>query len=147
DQGDKGPQGVLRSCRYHGHRPDQPPREPPLTVEHVRTVPVRRTPVRAPGRTEAAPYAPAPRPGGDRGPLCFVVPEIADGEGATLVRSPRRRESTRAALLTRRSGRRELVVLLGGGIRGAVTAETPGAVRIAGRPTAPSPRTGPELTS
>ncbi|HRA51812.1 helix-turn-helix transcriptional regulator, partial [Actinotalea sp.] len=40
----------------------------------------------------------------------------------------------------------ELVVLLGGGVRGAVAAETPTAVRIAGRATA-VPRQGPELTA
>lgn len=60
----------------------------------------------------------------------MVLPEIGDGEGTTLVRSMRRRESTHVVLLTRKAGRRELVVLLGGGVRGAVTAEAPGAVRV-----------------
>lgn len=121
-----------------------------MTVQHVRTAPVRRSPVRVPGRSEIGPAgaAPAPRLGTDRGSLCLVVPDIGEGDGVNLVRSLRRRESTRAVLLTRRSGRRELVVLLGGGVRGAVTAETPGAVRIAGRPPAtPAPRAGAELTS
>lgn len=102
-----------------------------MTVENVRTVPARRAarsarPVQGP---------PTPRSAPDDGPLCLVLPEIADGEGTALVRSLRRRESTHAVLLTRKAGRRELVVLLGGGVRGAVTAEAPGAVRIAARPT------------
>ncbi|WP_281287155.1 helix-turn-helix transcriptional regulator [Actinotalea subterranea] len=120
-----------------------------MTVEHVRTSPVRRVPVRTPARAETAPgqrTAPRPAPG-DRGPLCLVVPEIGDGDGSVLVRTLRRRESTRAVLLTRKAGRRELVVLLGGGVRGAVAAETPGAARAPGRPAAPEARPGPELTA
>lgn len=77
--------------------------------------------------------------GPDDSPLCLVIPEIADGEGTALVRSLRRRESTRAVLLTRKAGRRELVVLLGGGVRGAVTAEAPRTVRIVAKaPTTPA---------
>ncbi|MCU1431572.1 MAG: transcriptional regulator, LuxR family [Actinotalea sp.] len=124
-----------------------------MTVEHVRTAPARRTAVRAPGRVD---LAPAPHsaplrpltsvpPPVDHGPMCLVVPEIADGDGTSLVRTLRRRESTRAVLLTRKAGRRELVVLLAGGVRGAVTAETPGAVRIVARPAPGTP--GPDLTA
>ncbi|MBO1750537.1 response regulator transcription factor [Actinotalea sp. BY-33] len=78
--------------------------------------------------------------------MCLVVPELGDGDGHVLVRTLRRRESTRAVLLTRKAGRRELVVLLGSGIRGAVAAEPPGAVRITGRPQ-PTSRASSELTA
>ncbi|WP_255347151.1 LuxR C-terminal-related transcriptional regulator [Cellulomonas sp. KRMCY2] len=124
-----------------------------MTVEHVRIPPVRRTSVaHAPGLPELASTERAPSPSlrqaaVERPPLCLVVPEIGDGDGTVLVRTLRRRESTRAVLLTRRSGRRELVVLLGGGVRGAVTAEAPGAVRIVGRPVGQIVRPGPELTA
>lgn len=127
-----------------------------MTVEHVRTPPVLRTPVRVPGRAglAAAPHAPPARqPGTDTGPLCLVVPEIADGDSGNLVRTLRRRESTRAILLTRRAARRELVSLLGAGIRGAVAAEPPGGLRLAERTlTVPVPppvafRSGPDLTA
>jgi two-component system, NarL family, nitrate/nitrite response regulator NarL len=108
-----------------------------VIVEHVRTAP----------RGTVRPAVPAAPPPSARGPLCLVVPELGEGDGANLLRALRRRESTRAVLLTRKAGRRELVVLLSGGVRGAVTAEAPGAVRIVGRPALPSPRTGPELTA
>lgn len=118
-----------------------------MTVEHVRTTPAPGAPVRRP--VEHPTYPPSQRTA-PAGPLCLVVPEIGEGDGQVLVRSLRRRESTRAVLLTRKAGRRELVVLLSGGVRGAVTAENPGAVRIAGaRPPAgqPAQRTEPELTA
>ncbi|WP_309232690.1 LuxR C-terminal-related transcriptional regulator [Actinotalea sp. JY-7885] len=122
-----------------------------MTVEHVRTTPANRAPARRPvtgaARAAGPTYPPSPRVAPGTGPLCLVVPEIADGDGHMLVRSLRRRESTRAVLLTRKSGRRELVVLLGGGVRGAVTAESPGAVRIAAKPPVAPPAPGPELTA
>lgn len=126
-----------------------------MTVEHVRTATVG---TRTLTRPAPAPPQPSRRPA-DGSPLCLLVPELNEGDGIALVRTLRRRESTRAVLLTRKAGRRELVVLLGGGVRGAVTAETPGAVRIAGRPlpapapapapqaSAPSLRPGPDLTA
>lgn len=121
-----------------------------MTVEHVRT-PARRPEARL-GRPEAgAPaYAPGQRTAPEEQSLCLVVPEIPDGDGPAMVRTLRRRESAHAVLLTRRAGRRELVVLLSGGIRGAVAAEAPTAVRpvrVAGRP-APEAATadGVELT-
>lgn len=99
-----------------------------MTVEQLRTPPVPRSRAHAPVRPATHLVA---QPGGstEDGPLCLVIPEIADGEAGTLVRSLRRRDSTRAVLLTRKAGRRDIVVLLGGGVRGAVTAEAPGAVR------------------
>lgn len=118
-----------------------------MTVEHVRTPPANRPALRRPVQGEPGPtYPPSPRPA-PGGPLCLVVPEIGDGDGHMLVRSLRRRESTRAVLLTRKAGRRELVVLLGGGVRGAVTAENPGAVRIAAKPVPAPVKPGPELTA
>lgn len=123
-----------------------------MTVEHVRTAPRVASatrpgvgqPVAPPAARRAPVGAPVRRPA--RAPLCLVVPELGEGDGTVLLRTLRRRESTHAVLLTRRAGRRELVALLGGGVRGAVTAETPGAVRIVGRTPAPT-RTGPELTA
>lgn len=113
-----------------------------MTVEQIRTAPrpVQR-PVTRPGIGH--------RPSG--APLCLVVPDLDDGDGQAVLRTLRRRESTHAVLLMRKAGRRELVVLLNGGVRGAVTAQPPGAVRIVGRP-APAPvptprRPGPELTA
>lgn len=106
--------------------------------------------MRAPGLSDPASTGRAPlqRPAPvDPGPLCLVVPAIGDGDGTTLIRTLRRREATRAVLLTRTAGRRELVVLLGGGVRGAVTTEAPGAVRIVGRPVSPLARPRPELTA
>jgi two-component system nitrate/nitrite response regulator NarL len=104
-----------------------------LTVEQVRTpAPVPRPQagaVRGGTRLSTPPRQTAP----GESPLCLVIPEIADGEGTALVRSLRRRESTRAVLLTRKAGRRELVVLLSGGVRGVVTAEPPRAVRVMSR--------------
>lgn len=116
-----------------------------MTVEQVRTQAMPRP---RPGvvRNGGALGAPPRQAGPDDSPLCLVIPEIADGEATALVRSLRRRESTRAVLLTRKAGRRELVVLLGGGVRGAVTAEPPRAVRIMGR-TSAAPAGTPALTA
>lgn len=117
-----------------------------MTVEQVQTPSVPQVRPAAVRRTTQLLSAP-PRPkSGDKSPLCLVIPEIADGEAIALVRSLRRRDSTRAILLTRNIGRRELVVLLGGGVRGAIAAETPGAVRIMGR-TSTIPAGTPALTA
>lgn len=118
-----------------------------MTVEHVRTTaPVVSPLLRAPARTSTA-YPPSQRSASsDLSAVCLMLPEIGDGDGVVLVRNLRRRESTRAVLLSRKAGRRELVVLLGGGVRGAVAGEAPSAVRIAGR-AAIAPRRGPELTA
>lgn len=116
-----------------------------MTVEHVRTTPMVPLAQRAPAR--AATYPPSQRSApGEQHAICLMLPEIGDGDAMVLVRNLRRRESTRAVLLSRKAGRRELVVLLGGAVRGAVAAETPTAVRIAGR-AAVIPRQGPELTA
>ncbi len=102
-----------------------------MTVEQLRTTPVPRSRTHAPDRGRSRAVVPAVA-ATEEGPLCLVIPEIAEGEAGSLVRSLRRRESTRAVLLTRKAGRRDLVALLGGGVRGAVAAEPPGAVRGAG---------------
>lgn len=100
-----------------------------MTVEQLRTPPMPRTRAQAPVR-------PASRlvtqlPSAEDGALCLVIPEIGEGDAGPLVRTLRRRESTRAVLLTRKAGRRDMVMLLGGGVRGVVTAEVPGAARNA----------------
>lgn len=106
-----------------------------MTVEQLRTPPVPRSRAHTPDRTARVT---AETTTADDGPLCLVIPEIADGEAGTLVRSLRRRESTRAVLLTRKAGRRDIVALLGGGVRGAVTAEPVGAARsVSGGQTPP----------
>lgn len=112
-----------------------------MTVEHVRTTGVRRAPAHAERRE-----VPAARGSVEDSPLCLVMPEIAEGESGALVRSLRRRDSARAVLLTRRAGRRDLVALLGAGIRGAVTAEAGGSGRDRGRSVTLPPGT-PELTA
>ena len=56
------------------------------------------------------------------------------GEGGTLVRDLRRREAVDTIVLTQRAGRREMVTLLTGGVRGVVAVEAPGAVLILTRP-------------
>ncbi|HEY3436050.1 MAG TPA: helix-turn-helix transcriptional regulator [Actinotalea sp.] len=127
-----------------------------MTVEHVRTSPARRPSVAVPARvgTPATPYPPTQRTASPDGPLCLVVPEIGEGDSSGLVRTLRRRDSTRAILLTRAAGRRELAVLLGAGVRGAVAVEAPAArtpERSADRTPVPAPapttRPGSELTA
>ena len=58
------------------------------------------------------------------GQMCVAVNELREGDGATIGRALRRRGNTRVIILARRAGKRELVGLLGNGIRGAVVAET-----------------------
>ncbi len=128
--------------------------------------PARRGPGLAPGapsgsRTaSAATLSPRRPPTADPrdprrrglGQMCVVVTELAEGDAQTLVRNLRRRGSGRVILLARRSGRRELVTLLTGGLRGAVASE-PNATT--GRPAAAAPdvvpapfaRARPDLTS
>ncbi len=116
-----------------------------MTVEQqLRTPMPRPRPGTATGTVRLA--APPRQSGPDDSPLCLVIPEIADGEATALVRSLRRRESTRAVLLTRKAGRRELVVLLGGGVRGAVTAEPPRSVRVVAKASS-APAGTPALTA
>lgn len=85
------------------------------------------------------------------GQMCVVVTELAEGDGQTLVRNLRRRGSGRVILLARRAGRRDLVGLLTGGLRGAVATEPNATVGPAGSApgAVPSPfaRTRPDLTT
>lgn len=85
------------------------------------------------------------------GQMCVVVTELAEGDGQTLVRNLRRRGSGRVILLARRAGRRDLVGLLTGGLRGAVATEPNAIVGPAGTApgAVPSPfaRARPDLTS
>lgn len=71
-------------------------------------------------------YAPgAGRAAGARqGTMCIVVPQIGSGEGSAIARNLRRRGSHEALVLARRSEARELVLLLSGGVRGAVAIES-----------------------
>ena len=135
--------------------------------------PIRRGPGLAPGSAPGAraatlspharrPGAPATAPGstpgsaGDPrrrglGQMCVVVTELAEGDGQTLVRNLRRRGSGRVILLARRAGRRDLVGLLTGGLRGAVATEPNAVVGPAGSApgAVPSPfaRSRPDLTT
>jgi DNA-binding NarL/FixJ family response regulator len=119
--------------------------EPSVTVEQIRTTPAVRGQAR-PVRPQA-PFPPsqrsAPR---ENAAVCLVLPDVADGDGPTLVRNLRRREATRAVLLARSAARRDLVTLLGGGVRGAVAAELAGGARAAAPRPAES-RPGPDLTA
>ncbi|WP_454048413.1 response regulator transcription factor [Cellulomonas sp. Marseille-Q8402] len=85
------------------------------------------------------------------GQMCVVVTELAEGDGQTLVRNLRRRGSGRVILLARRAGRRDLVGLLTGGLRGAVATEPNATVGPPGSApgAVPSPfaRARPDLTS
>jgi DNA-binding CsgD family transcriptional regulator len=63
----------------------------------------------------------APRRG--LGQMCVVVNELAEGDGQVLVRNLRRRGSGRVILLAQRAGRRDMVGLLTGGLRGAIATE------------------------
>lgn len=114
-----------------------------MPVEQVRTNPAVRGPVR-PMRPRA-PFPPSQRtaPPREGAAVCLVLPEINDGDGAALVRNLRRRDSAHAVLLARSAGRREIVTLLNGGIRGAITTDNGadhGTLPGGGRP-------GPELTA
>ncbi|WP_318011439.1 helix-turn-helix transcriptional regulator [Actinotalea sp. M2MS4P-6] len=114
-----------------------------MPVEQVRTTQAVRGPVR-PVRPRA-PFPPSQRtaPPREGAAVCLVLPEIGDGDAAVLVRNLRRRESSHAVLLARSAGRRELVTLLNGGIRGAITTEPDGDGGLASA----AHRTGPELTA
>lgn len=85
------------------------------------------------GGVTATLVASATRPrGAARAPL--RLPSLDAGEGTTLVRDLRRREAVDTVVLTQRAGRREIVTLLTGGVRGIVAVEAPGAVLILSRP-------------
>src|SRR5690606_28998459 len=101
-----------------------------MTVDHA----LRPSSVLAPARTPRS----APRM-----PMCVVVSDLADGEGSALLRNLRARGSTRVVLLARRAGRREMVRLLHGGLRGAVAAEPSPGLASAQVPQQPGPHTEP----
>lgn len=82
----------------------------------------------------------APRRG--LGQMCVVVNELAEGDGQVLVRNLRRRGSGRVIVLAQRAGRRDIVGLLTGGLRGAVATE-PNATA----PVTAAVRHQPELTA
>jgi two-component system, NarL family, nitrate/nitrite response regulator NarL len=114
-------------------------------VSDVTIEPLRRAPV---VRRAAAS---AVVPGTQRRPsaaqhMCVIVTELADGDGATLVQSLRRRGAQRVVVLTRRASRMELGVLLQGGVRGAVASTT--VATLPRTPAAPPPMPAlPELTN
>lgn len=111
-----------------------------MTVEQVRLTPPVRPAVR-PLRPQPT-FPPSQRPAPREGAVCLVLPEIAEGEAPLLVRNLRRRESSHAILLARAAGRREIVTLLNGGIRGAVSTEATDGIGMAS-----SHHTGPDLTA
>lgn len=100
-------------------------------------------------RRPAAPGADPRRRG--LGQMCVVVTELAEGDGQALVRNLRRRGSGRVILLARRAGRRDLVGLLTGGLRGAVATDPNAVVGLPGTApgAVPSPfaRSRPDLTT
>jgi len=77
--------------------------------------------------------------------MCLMVNEVADGDGTTLVSTLRRRGAQRVVLLTRRASRDELVVLLSGGLRGAVARSTVASLTRTPEPEPAPPM--PDLTS
>ncbi len=79
------------------------------------------------------------------GQMCVVVSELAEGDGQVLVRNLRRRGSGRVILLAQRAGRRDMVGLLTGGLRGAVATEPNATVPVAPLPGPAGSR--PELTA
>ncbi len=120
-----------------------------MTVEQITTAPPVRGVLR-PGvhpTGHATTYPPSQRtPAREGGPMCLMVSEIPEGEAPVLVRNLRRRESMRAVLLARSAARRDLVTLLGGGVRGAVSTSPVAAARpeLFGATTR---ALGPELTA
>ena len=78
--------------------------------------------------------------------MCVVVTEVADGDGAPLVRNLRRRGAPRVVVLTRRASRPEVAILLQGGLRGVVAGATvPSLPRVAAAAEPPPPL--PDLTA
>ena len=114
-----------------------------MPVDQVRTAPTARGPV-APTRPRAT-FPPSQRtPAREGAAVCLVLPDLKDGEGAALVHNLRRRDSSHAVLVARSAGRREIVTLLNGGIRGAITAEAGPDLGTVSRS---AQRSGPELTA
>ena len=87
-----------------------------MTIE-----PLRRdvAPVRRPGLRAGVPTSRTVSPPSTQ-QMCVVVTEVADGDGAPLVRNLRRRGAPRVVVLTRRASRPELGILLQGGLRRCV---------------------------
>lgn len=115
-----------------------------MSIEPLRRVStvVRGVPPAPRRATAAGPEQTARR---SIGQMCVVVTDLADGDGQLLVRNLRRRGSGRVILLARRAGRRELVGLLSGGLRGAVAAEAHPSVPQQVTPATAPPRA--ELTA
>ncbi|WP_421741285.1 helix-turn-helix transcriptional regulator [Cellulomonas sp.] len=99
-------------------------------------------------RPELRPGVPGSRtvPPASTQQMCVVVTEVADGDGAPLVRNLRRRGSPRVVVLTRRASRPELGILLQGGLRGVVAGATAPSLPRAAAVTAPPPPL-PDLTA
>lgn len=117
-----------------------------MTIEPLRrdVAPARRPELR-PGVAGSRAAAPSTQPHSTQ-QMCVVVTEVADGDGAPLVRNLRRRGAPRVVVLTRRASRPELSVLLQGGLRGVVAGATAQSVpRTAVVTAAPPPL--PELTA
>jgi len=99
-------------------------------------------------RPELRPNAPGSRtqPPQSTQQMCVVVTEVADGDGAPLVRNLRRRGAPRVVVLTRRASRPELGILLQGGLRGVVAGSIAPSLQRAAVAAAPPPPL-PDLTA
>ncbi len=116
-----------------------------MTVEQISTAPPLRGALRPAVRPAIYPPSQrtAPRLGA---PMCLMVSEIPEGEAQVLVSNLRRRDSTRAVVLARSAARRDLVTLLGGGVRGALST-TPVSSTSHDGPGSTVAVRGPELTA
>ncbi len=116
-----------------------------MTVEQISTAPPLHGALRPGARPATAPPSQrtVPRLGA---PMCVMISEIPEGEAHVLVTNLRRRESIRAVVMARSAARRDLVTLLGGGVRGAVST-TPVALAPLDGPSSAVSARGPELTA
>ena len=116
-----------------------------MTVDQISTAPPLHGALRPGARPTISP--PSQRTVRYLGaPMCLMISEIPDGEAHVLVSNLRRRESIRAVVMARSAARRDLVTLLGGGVRGAVSTSAVAAAPLDGPSSAMAARS-PELTA
>ena len=118
-----GSSGAPEVLKVRGTRPDITGESDFLPlVESVTAVTIETLRSTTHVERAVAPVTPTRRPA-PGAQMCLVVNELAEGAGTTLVENLGRRGSTRVILLARKAARRDLVQLLGGGLRGGVTAD------------------------